>query len=252
MRLSIATLALSLAVAASAVAGTAPPPHTLSVAVTPFDVLGDSGSQWLGRALQEGVATGLQKATGISGIFVPGLAPEDAPSALAMAKPSAADIVVFGSVQLVDGQIRILGQVVSPSTGASLGTLKCDAPETSLFDVEDRLAGQVQRILTPVARPNPKAAATPPPTLQLVGPTVATTGSRYFDGNLMSQINPPAKNRDDYDRYYYYTSDTAAYGACCGAAFPWYSGFSGFGGFCGGFVGGGAAILPIATPVHGW
>ena len=251
--IAIGACVFALGFAACARADATSPPHPVSVAVTPFDVLAAADSQWLGRALQEGIATGIQKSSGMSGVIVPGLAPPDALSAIAMGKPASADAVVFGSVQVVDNQIRILGQVIAISTGKTLGTLRCDAPESGLFDAEDQLAAEAQRILTaavPVAR---KASATPAPTIQWVGPTVATAGRpRYGSGDVMSAITPKPGNRDDYDRYYYYSADTAAAGSCYGAPFPYYGGFCGGGiGFGGGCFGG-PSVLPVVTPVHGW
>jgi TolB-like protein len=242
MRFLIAILTVSLA-AATAHADAARP--ALTVAVTPFDVQGSPGNDWLGRAIQEGLATGLQKSSGFSGVIVPGIAPPDAGGAVTAAKPANSDFVAFGSVQIVDGQIRILGQIISLATGKSIGTLRCDASEEQLFDAEDRLAAQAQRILTATIPTNRKAATTPAPSLQLVGPTVATTGPHYFQGDVMSQITPPARNQDDYDRYYYYTGDTAACGALYGAPFACYGG-------CGVCAFGAPAVLPIATPISGW
>jgi TolB-like protein len=252
--IAIAACMISFGFAAGAQADATTAGRSVSVAVTPFHVLAAADSQWLGQALQEGIATGIQKTSGITGIIVPGLAPADALSAIAMAKPAAADVTVFGSVQVVDNQIRILGQIISTSSGKSLGTLRCDAAESGLFDAEDQLAAEAQRILTAAVPVAHKTTAAPAPTIQLVGPTVATGGGpRYGSGDVMSAITPPPGHQDDYDRYYYYSADTAAAGSCYGAPFPFYGGFCGGGCFGGGGFGfGGASVLPVVTPVHGW
>jgi TolB-like protein len=219
-----------------------------TVAVMPFEVQGAAGNEWVGRAVQEGIATGLQKGSHLSGVIVAGIAPTDAGGAISMAKPANADAVIFGSVQIVDDQIRVLGQIILTGSGKSLGTLRCDASEREIFDAEDRLAAQAQRILTPVVAGNRPATHTAPPTIQLVGPTVSTSAPRYFGGDVMSEINQAKQYRDEYDRYYYYSADTAGCGwvSCFGA--PCF-GFGG-GGFCG--FGGAPSILPVVTPVHGW
>jgi TolB-like protein len=219
------------------------------VAVVPFDVRGESGHEWLGRAMQEGLATGLQRASGISGVIVAGIAPADSAGAVAMVKSAGtgagtgagADAVIFGGIQVVDGQIRVSGQIISMSTGKSLGVLRSDGSERDLFSIEDVLAVRAQRILMH-ARPADRAVHTNPrPQIELAGPTIGRGGSRYFDGDVLSQITPPARFGDDYDRYYYYSADTA----CCAT----YWGGSGY--FCG-FGFGNGVLFPGAYPVSGW
>jgi TolB-like protein len=242
VRIIVATCAMALAgLAAAARADSSTTRPALTVAVVPFEVRGESGREWLGRAMQEGLATGLQRASGISGVIVAGIAPADSAGAIAMAKSASADAVVFGAVQVVDGQIRIGGQIISMSTGKSLGVLRSDGSQRDLFNIEDILAARAQRILMP-ARPADRAVhSNSRPQLELAGPTIEHGGSRYFDGNVLSQITPPARFGDDYDRYYYYSADTAY------CATYW----CGSGNFCGcGF--GNPVLFPAAYPVSGW
>jgi TolB-like protein len=211
---------------------------SMKVAVVPFTVHGDAGREWLGRAMQEGLATGMRQ---VSGVIVAGLAPADAAGAIYMSKSTNADAVIFGNIQVISGQIRISGQIIATDTGESLGTLRSDGSERDLFNLEDVLSSRVERILMP--SPANHAAAGPAVALELVGPTVGPTTSRYFDGNLMGQINPPDRYRDQYDKYYYYSGDTSAFGYWCGR--PW--------GAWGCGIGCGAIGCPvIATPVSGW
>jgi len=242
LRIIVATCALALVgLAAAARADSSTTRPTLTVAVVPFDVRGESGHEWLGRAMQEGLATSLQRASGISGVIVAGTAPADSAGAMAMAKSAGTDAVIFGGIQVVDGQIRIGAQILSMSTGKSLGVLRSDGSERDLFNIEDMLAARAQRILTP-RRPADRAVrANPTPQIELAGPTIERCGSRYFDGNLLSQITPPPRFGDDYDRYYYYTTDTA----CCAT----YWGGSGYS--CG-FGFGNGVLFPAAYPVSGW
>lgn len=209
----------------------------ISVAVTPFEVLGTGGHEWMGRAMQEGLATAIPH-----GVIVAGLPPADAAGALTMTRAAGADVVVFGTIQVVENQIRVSGQIISNRTGQPLGTLHDEGSERDLFRIEDSLAARIGRILSPPPPVNAGAAVRPAATLAVVGPTIAPGPSRYFDGNVMSQITPPARFGDDYDRYYYQTSDTSAVAACYGA--PW--GGWGIGIGCSG-------VRPvIATPTSGW
>src|ERR1700722_8764994 len=51
----------------------APKTPAMKVAVVPFDVQGEAGHEWLGRAIQEGLATELSGAPGMAGVIVPGV-----------------------------------------------------------------------------------------------------------------------------------------------------------------------------------
>jgi TolB-like protein len=212
---------------------------SMKVAVVPFAFQGDTGQQWIGNAIQDGLATGLHQ---VSGIIVAGLAPNDAAGAINLTKYTGADAVVFGSVQIVDKQIRVTGQIISIETGESLGSLRSDGSLRDLFDIEDVLAARIERILIPP--PANHAASSAPAQFQLVGPTISPGPSRYFDGNLMAQLTPKLEHRDDYNKYYYYSADTSScygsYGPPCGA-------FSyGFFPACG------VSCAVPAYPVHGW
>lgn len=234
----IAALA-GLAATARADSSTTRP--SLTVAVVPFDVQGEPGHEWLGRAMQEGLATGLQRTSGVSAVIVAGIAPADSAGAMAMAKSAGANAVVFGGVQVVDGRIRVSGQIISMSTGKSLGVLHSDGTERDLFNIEDVLADRAQRILMPAPPANRAVRGVQAPTIDLAGPTIARGGSRYFDGDVLSQITPPARFRDDYDRYYYYTADTACYATYWGGS-----------GYFFGFGFGNGVLFPAAYPVGGW
>jgi TolB-like protein len=213
---------------------------SIKVAVVPFSVQGDSGHDWLGHAMQEGLATGLHEA---SGVIVAGVAPTDAAGAVALTKYSGAHAVIFGSIQLVGEQLRVSGQIISIESGESLGALRSDGSVRNLFDIEDVLAARVERLLAPPPA-NHATASAPAPTLQVVGPTVVSGASRYFDGNIMGQITPAPRYRDEYDRYYAQGSNPCCYG--CGYGIPYWScGYS-----CG--PGCGVCCPVVATPTTGW
>jgi hypothetical protein len=190
--------------------------------------------------LQEGLATGLQNQPSIQAVITSGIAPLDSAAAIDTAKTVYADLVIFGGIQVVDNQIRINGQIISVSTGRTVGVLRCDGSERDLFNLEDVLTDRAGRLLKP-ATPAPQPASGPAVTLNLVGPTVPSKITTYFDGKLGSIITPPEKFRDEYDRYYYHSASSAG----CG----WYFGYGcGYG--CG-FPTCTSLALP-ATPVRGW
>ncbi len=234
------------AVSARADATTRP---TYKVAVVPFSVHGDGGHEWLGRAMQEGLAMGLGNGSGVSGVIVAGATPADAAGAMAMAQNAGVNAVIFGSIQVANDRLRVNGQILWLDGGQAIASLRADGAVADLFNVEDILAARVARVFAPATRSNAVAAG-PAPTLTLVGPTIGGGPSRYYDGDLMAQLAPKDTHRDDYNRYYYQTGDTSALGYSCGA----YGGIGGWGigGGCsfGGFGGGCSTV--IATPTSGW
>jgi TolB-like protein len=231
---------LAMAFPAMALADVPTTRPTVKVAVVPFEVLGETGHEWMGRAMQEGLATGLQKTRGVSAVIVPGIAPADADAAVAMGKSVNADAVIFGSIQMLDGQMRVGGQITSLKSARVIGVLQSDGSEHGLFDIEDMLSDRAGRLLRPEKQEKPSA---PAPTFQLVGPSVAAGPPSYFDGDISEVISRRPRFRDDYDRYYYHSADTAGWGACCGAPFP---GGTVFGAGCG------PAVSSVAAPLSTW
>ncbi|HEX4055234.1 MAG TPA: hypothetical protein VHX86_13300 [Tepidisphaeraceae bacterium] len=234
---------IAMTLPATALADVPTTQPALKVAVTPFDVIGNSGQEWMGRALQEGLATGLQKTAGISAVIVPGLAPANAAAAIDATKSLGADAVIFGSIQVLDDQIRIGGRIVSMKTGQTIGQLQCDGTVRGLFDVEDILSDRAGRVLKAATRVAVSRTAAPV-SFEIVGPSVATRGPQYFDGDISAAIAHPERFRDDYDRYYYHSADTAGWGTMCGAPFSCGVPF-----VCGS---GNPVLFPVATPVSGW
>jgi hypothetical protein len=137
-------------------------------------------------------------------------------------------------------EMRIAGQIVDVNSGQSLGKLRSDADSRDLFTVEDVLARRVGRILAPTPA---IAAAQGSTSFELVGPSLTPQTPRYFDGNLKSILTPPQRFRDEYDRYYYYSSTTCGY-PFCGWGNCW------LGGWCFGF--GNPWFFPTSVPQSGW
>jgi TolB-like protein len=219
----------------------------VKVAVLPFDVIGDAGHDWIGHAVQEGLATGLQKGSGISVVIVPGIVPGDETAAIAAGKSVDADVVIFGGVQLVEESLRAQGRMVSVGSGKTIGVLQSDGSVRGLFAIEDLLSDRAARILMPVKRVGTPGAAVA--AFEIVGPAVASAGPTYFDGDIQSVIGKPTPFGDDYDRYYYHSYSTSGcnyWSGCYGYCGSW--------GGCFGAAGcaGNGVLFPIAAPTRGW
>jgi len=211
----------------------------VKVAVLPFDVLGDAGHEWVGRAMQDSLASAVQNARGISAVLLPVVSPTDANSALAAARTAGADFVIFGSIQFVDDQMRISGHVTAVASGQNIGSLSSDSNLRDLFVVEDSLAHRAGVLISPPPAP---PATSPPrrPEIQLVGPPLPTRQSCYFDGDLSSVTAVPDRFRNEYDRYYYHPTEADP---------SW--GFAGYFGYGGGACGWGGAIMQTSVGTVG-
>jgi TolB-like protein len=175
----------------------------VKVAVLPFDVLGEAGHEWVGRAMQDALASGVQNVRGISAVAVPAVSPIDASAALTAARSAGADFVIYGTIQFVDDQMRVSGHVAAVASGQIIGSLVSDSNLRDLFVMEDSLARRAGLLISPPpAQPAP--ATSPRPEIQLVGPPLSTRQSRYFDGDLSSVTAVPERFRNEYDRYYYH------------------------------------------------
>jgi TolB-like protein len=152
----------------------------VSVAVMPFEVIGESSRGWMGKAIQEGLASNLQQ----YGMQVAG-------------NSAGADYVVSGSVQIVDEQMRITGKITSGDGAKVLGHFHSDGMVPDLFSMEDSLSSKVDRIV----HPNPRAVGAVPAIVP-VAPVLAS-GPRYFDGNLAASLAVPKQFESEYNRYNY-------------------------------------------------
>ena len=71
------------------------------------------------------------------------VAGSDSADALAAGKNAGAEMVVFGSYQIVGDQIRVTGQMTDVSTGSVVSSLQTTGTVTGIFRVEDKLALQM-------------------------------------------------------------------------------------------------------------
>jgi TolB-like protein len=196
--------------------------------VTPFNVLAESGHEWIGKAVAEGLAGDLQKAGSI-----------DATTAAAAGdSTSGANWTITGSVQILEDQMRIDARVTRAADGVSK-SITASGGVRDLFALESNLAQHAQKILVPavVKAASAQAAA---PSIEIAGPPTVYQ-STYFNGDLTSELAIPNRFTTEQDRYNYQPTPWALMQSV---------GFVGCGSSCGG--GGGCGLGTPAAPVSGW
>lgn len=236
----LAVIALPAAVRADS-----PATRPSVTAVLPFNVLGPPGRAWVGVALQEGLAAGLARTPGMQAVAIPPARSGNEAAARQAVKAARADFVIFGSIQLVDDQMRIGGTIVSVTTGRSVGQLRSDGNLRDLFAIEDALADRAGRLIAPA--PAAAEAAPKVPPYEMLGTNVTQQPSTYFDGNLSAVLAKPDRYQDQYNNYLFNTWQTAGWG-WCGYWGYWGCGW-GYWGCCGC---GGPPLNPYAGPIGTW
>src|SRR5580658_3835907 len=90
----------------------APNPSSVSVMVLPFHKIGDTADgAWISEAIDEDLRSELMRNPLVGVVSAPPKLPTTAADALQAGLWGNAKYVVFGSYQLVDGQVRVTGQV---------------------------------------------------------------------------------------------------------------------------------------------
>ncbi|MGA2584510.1 MAG: hypothetical protein ABSG31_14640 [Tepidisphaeraceae bacterium] len=207
---------------AAAWADSATTQPSTNVAVAAFTVIGQPGQDWVGKAVQEGLVSELQKNNGLQAS-----ATSDA--------TSSADWTMTGSVQIVDQQIRIDAKLVHTQDNTTK-SLSATGALHDLFNIEDTLAEHAGRLLPATAS---VASSGSVPTLELVGPPIPHAGT-YFDGDLKAALAVPDQFTDQENRYNYRPTPWGLFN-CVGV---------GCGGCGAGGCGGGLAAP--AAPVSSW
>ncbi|HEV8605032.1 MAG TPA: hypothetical protein VGQ99_06680 [Tepidisphaeraceae bacterium] len=151
----LATLLLttSLRAADPAPAGAPAAKAPTRILILPFSMTGgDAKYAWIGQAISENFQAELAKA-GFS-IATPiadrpgqqvGIANPD--EALRIAQNSKAEVVIFGSYQFLDPDLRVTGQILDVPSNQPVGALKASGAFRQLFTLEDDLAEQTKKIL---------------------------------------------------------------------------------------------------------
>jgi adenylate cyclase len=133
-------------------AGHSPNPESVSdfselptIAVAPFEALGKETQELLlARGIAADLATDLSKSSGLS---VMGFAPMEAPAATEVSNRQRVRYLVSGSVQRVEGRLRLHVYLTDQSTGQQLWSERFDRDLTDLFAIQDELAPKILRVL---------------------------------------------------------------------------------------------------------
>src|SRR5437773_1336451 len=113
---------------------------------------GEGKYTWIGQAIAENFQADLAKAGFAIATAVPdrpgqNLAIADANEAHRIATNSKAEVVIFGSYQFVDPDLRVTGQILDVPSAQLVGALKASATFRQLFTLEDDLADQARKAL---------------------------------------------------------------------------------------------------------
>jgi len=116
-----------------------------TIAIAPFDALGkESQELLLARGIAADLATDLSKSSGLS---LMGFAPMEAHAATEVSNRARARYLVSGSVQRVEGRLRLHVYLIEQSTGQQLWSERFDRDVTDLFAIQDELAPKIIRVL---------------------------------------------------------------------------------------------------------
>src|SRR2546423_6492824 len=154
-RVILAILAVLLIAPAIRGADPAPPAgagqHPTRILVLPFSMTGADGKYaWIGQAISENYQAELAKA----GFAIVNPTNPDGPvaigdpdKALRVAQNSRAEVVIFGSYQFLDPDLRVTGQIVDVPSNQVVGVLKASGTFRQLFTIEDDLSEQAKKLL---------------------------------------------------------------------------------------------------------
>ena len=141
------------------------------VAVLPFiNITGLTVDDWYGVGIAETLAAAFEGA----GVPVLRGTATAAADAVAAGRALGAGWVVSGSYQRQAGRLRITARVTEVTTGAVVGTSIVDGATTDLFDLQDRLAADLQPGLAAASAPAPEAQLAEAAAPAVAEPRVAT------------------------------------------------------------------------------
>src|SRR5712672_1020557 len=152
-RTILAFLAVLLITPLVRAADPAPPAgqHTTRILVLPFSMTGaDAKYAWIGQAIAENFQAELAKAgfAIVNAVNPDGpVAVGDPDKALRAAQLSRAEVVVFGSYQFLDPDLRVTGQILDVQSNQVVGVLKASGTFRQLFTIEDDLSDQSKKLL---------------------------------------------------------------------------------------------------------
>ena len=125
-----------------------------SVAVIPFtNISRDEGDDWLGHGIAETVAADLETRDAFAVVALErvaaamggGAASRDDTSAAALGRELGSRWVVAGGYQRIGDRLRITARLVDTLSGALAATARVDGSFADIFDLQDRIAGELTR-----------------------------------------------------------------------------------------------------------
>jgi TolB-like protein len=186
------------------------------VLVIPFDELADAPKrEWVGKAMQQSLIAELTRTGQVSVVTPPANAPavKDPKDIAKLARDLGAALVIAGSYQIVDQDLRVTGQMLESINGEPVAAIKATGSLRDLFGIEDQIGNQVRRDIQAILNPQPASPGQKPggdpfnvqPSgpVQQQPPTGSYTGSD-LQRSLDDQWAPPEPTYDDrYGRYRY-------------------------------------------------
>jgi len=143
----LVTMGLGSGVAAAAAAEPSDAPAAAQAAtkvwVLPFEILdAEQTPDWVGRGIAQAIVTDLSGVRGIA----PAIG-EKSTTPFQAARDAGASFVIVGTLQTMNGELRVLGQIIETQHAQVVGALHMTAPVENLFDIEDSVARQARRQL---------------------------------------------------------------------------------------------------------
>jgi TolB-like protein len=207
----------------SVVAG-APNNAPVVVMVLPFKQISNAtDGSWISAAIAEDLRLSLMENPAVRVVSPPANLPDTLDQSLQAGRAAGANLVVYGTYQIANGQLRVTGTMVNSADGSVVAPLRATGDLHDLFHMEDALAMQLQRVLPPPPGATAQANAAPP----------QVTNNYYYPAQQPQEspdedYYPPAPD-------YGYAGDPYDYDYGFGVP---YFGFGYVGGYYGGFHGG--------------
>jgi TolB-like protein len=187
------------------------PTDSKSVLVFPFSALNDQPATWIGKGIQQNLMADLGRLPGVRVLPRGDEQSVNATRAIELAKEAGAAYVVTGSYQLMNDELRCVGQIINVASGDIVGTLKTTGAMHELFALEDAISDQAARQLWPVISANRPAAAPMgnPPVINPTPPLQQDPmAGRYIGSSLQAWLETSVNSRDYYHRYIFGQSPT--------------------------------------------
>jgi TolB-like protein len=209
------------------------------VLVVPFVQIGATDHEWVGQAINENLVTQVAGNSAVRAINL-NVPLNGQAEAVSAAQHVGAPLVIFGTYQFADTQLRVTGQVYDTVNNRTVAALTSTGALTDLFKIEDAISNQVSAALPQVAtNQNQMPVSTYGPAQSPTDPTVATADVQPTQTYVYGQAQQPTyvyAAQPSYAYSYPYPYSYGYYGGYYG--YPYYGGIVVIGGGRG-FRGGG-------------